>query len=241
MNSDTAQAYVAQVMGGANNTAKKAMALDSIKATAEKWTMDHDWHFLLNTQTISVLAGTSRYALTGSTKPFHKPFSMRFTGTSKDPLTYITQDLIDAAETDLTVRSTPKVYTVIDDDADFDPATEVQKVQFFPVPVAADTAVLRYYRVFNGAADPIDVPLRYLYTFLDCARIHLLQAHDSANPRLPALILDVYGNRAQPGRYDKAILDDTREGGEAVSERFLSPFDVMRNSNSIEFWPKGDR
>lgn len=244
MTAAQAQTYVAQVMGGANITAKTAMALDSLKATAEMWATDHDWHFLLVTQTITVVAGTSRYALTAGTKPFRKPLSMRFTGTLKHPLRYVPQELIDAVTSDQTVQGDPEIYTIIDDDADFDPASEVQKVQLFRPPARDDTALLRYYRAFNGAADPIDVPLKYLYTFLDCARIHLLQAHDSSNPRLPILIRDVYGTRADAGRYQKAILDDTNEGGQAQWEGFVTPYDLAQRQTPqgpFDFWPRGDR
>ena len=246
MTSAQAQTYVAQVLGGANIAAKLAMALDSLKATSEMWTTDHDWHFLLFTQTISVVAGTSRYTLGGGTAitVFRKPFSMRFTGTLKHPLRYVPQELIDAVTSDQTVPGDPGVYTIIDDDANFDPDAEVQKVQLYPVPATNDTALLRYYRAFNGAATPIDVPLKYLYTFLDCARIHLLQAHDSSNPRLPILIRDVYGTRADAGRYQKAILDDSNEGGEAQWEGFVTPYDLAQRQTPqgpFDFWPRGDR
>lgn len=244
MTLDAAKIYVAQGMGGATNDAKKAMAFDSLKATAEMWATDHDWHFLLVTQTITVVAGTSRYALTASTKPFRKPHSMRFTGTLKHPLRYVTQEIIDAVTMDQSPQGVPHNYTIIDDDADFDPASEVQKVQLFMPPATDDTALLRYYRAFNGAADPIDVPLKYLYVFLDCARIHLLQAHDSASPRLPILIRDVYGTRSEAGRYQKAIVDDTNEGGQAQFDGFVTPFDLAQGGlpqGPFDMWPRGDR
>ena len=246
MTSDAGQTYVAQVLGGPNNTAKKAMALDSMKATAEMWAMKHQWHFLLNKQTISVTTPTDRYTLTGSGtgKPFSKPFSARFTGVLKRPIPYVPQQYIDAVTTDQTVLGDPECYTIIDDDADFDPSSEVQKVQLYPPPRANDTLVLRYYRAFNGAADPIDVPLRYLYTFLDCARIHLMMAHDSTNPRLPALILDMFGSRYQAGRFQLAISDDIHEGGDDMNIGFVTPTDLSRGNipqGPADFWPKGDR
>jgi len=239
-----AQIYVAQIMGGANNAAKLAMALDSIKATAEMWTMKNQWHFLLNRQSISVLAGTDRYTLTAGTKPFHKPFSCRFTDTLLRPLQYVRQEYIDAVTTDQTVPGDPEVYTIIDDDVDFDPASEVQKIQFFPKPQNNGTVLLRYYRVLNGAADPVDVPLRYLYTFLDCARIHLLMAHDSQNPRLPMLILDVFGNgRDRAGRLSLAISDDRHEAGDSEQLGFITPLDLMMGRvprGPQDFYPRGD-
>ena len=237
-----AKTYVAKVMGGAGNTTKTDLAAESIKATAEMWSLKNQWHFLLNRQTISVLAGTDRYALTAA-GTFSKPFSARFTGTLKKPIRYLPQQTIDAIVTDLTVPSDPEVYTIIDDDADFSAASEVQKIQLFPVPRAADTLLLRYYRMFNGAADPVDVPIRYLYTFLDCARIHLLMTHDSANPRLPFLIRDMFGDRYQAGRFQLAIADDRAEGGDDQMEGFL-PADVpgrgFRFSGPGDAWPQGD-
>lgn len=243
MTSAQAQTYVAQILGGSNIASKLAMALDSIKATAEMWATDHDWHWMLLTQTISVDAGTSRYVLTAA-ESFRKPHSMRFTGTLKHPLRYVPQEVIDAVTSDQTSQGDPGVYTIIDDDVAFDPTAEVQKVQFYPVPARDDTAVLRYYKSFSGASDPLSVPQRYLYTFLDCARIHLLQAHDSSNPRLPILIRDVYGTRTEAGRYQKAILDDTNEGGQAQWEGFVTPFDLAQRETPqgpFDFWPRGDR
>lgn len=237
-----AKTYVAKVMGGAGNTAKTDLAAESIKATAEMWSLKNQWHFLLNRQTISVAAGIDRYSLTAA-GTFSKPFSARFTGTLKKPIRYLPQQTIDAIVTDLTTQSDPEVYTIIDDDADFSAASEVQKIQLFPVPRAADTLLLRYYRMFNGAADPVDVPARYLYTFLDCARIHLLMTHDSANPRLPFLIRDMFGDRFQAGRFQLAIADDRAEGGDDQYEGFL-PADVpgrgFRFSGPGDAWPRGD-
>ncbi len=243
MTLSAAKIYVAQVLGGSNITSKLDMAADSLKATAELWSLEHDWKWMLETQTISVIAGTSRYVLTAAGS-FHKPFSMRFTGTLKHPLRYIKQELIDAVTTNQTAQGDPGIFTIIDDDAAFDPAAEVQKVQLYPVPSTNDTAVLRYYKTFSGASDPISVPARYLYTFLDCARIHLLQAHDSSNPRLPILIRDVYGTRADAGRYQKAMLDDSNEAGQAGFEGFVTPFDLSNSdtpSGPFSFWPHGDR
>lgn len=237
-----AKIYVARAMGGANNTAKLDLAADSIKATAEMWSLKHKWHFLLNRQSITVLAGTDRYALTAA-GAFSKPFSCRFTGALKRPLRYIPQQFIDMISTDLTVPGDPEVYTIIDDDADFSAASEVQKVQFFPVPRADDTALLRYYRTLTGTADPVDVPLRYIITFLDCARIHLLMTHDSANPRLAALILDVFGNRYQAGRFQLAIADDVNEGGDDEMQGFLpadAPGRGFRFSGPKDAYPQGD-
>lgn len=236
-----AKIYVARVLGGGSNTGKEAMAADSIAATAEMWTIKNQWHFLLNRQVISVLAGTDRYTLNGT---FHKPFSMRLTGTLKRPLVYQPQQFIDAVTNDQTVQNDPEVYTIIDDDADFSSASEVQKVQFYPIPRANDTALLRYYRVFSGTADPIDVPLRYLYTFLDCARIHLLMAHDATNPRLPMLIRDMFGDRFQAGRFQLAIADDRAEAGDMGMESFITPHDIASGNipqGPTDFWPRGDR
>jgi hypothetical protein len=239
---DNAAVYIAKVMGGAGNTVKTDLAKESIKATAEMWSLKNQWHFLLNRQTITVLAGTDRYTLTAGAA-FSKPFSARFTGPLKRPIRYIPQQFIDAVVTDLTTPGDPEAYTIIDDDVDFDPAAEVQKLQLFPVPRADDTLLLRYYRMFNGAATTVDVPLRYLYTFLDCARIHLLMTHDSANPRLPFLIRDMFGDRYQAGRFQLAIADDRAEGGDDQREGFV-PADVegsgFRFSGPGDAWPRGD-
>jgi len=237
-----AKTYVATIMGGAGNTTKLNLAADSIKATAEMWTLKNQWHFLLNRQTISITAGTDRYALTAA-GAFSKPFSARLTGPLLRPLRYLTQQAIDMIVNDLTTPGDPEVYTIIDDDVDFSAASEVQKIQFFPLPQSNDTCLLRYYRAFTGTADPVDVPLRYIYTFLDCARIHLLMTHDSANPRLPFLIRDMFGDRYQAGRFQLAIADDRGEGGDDQMEGF-QPADMpgrgWRFSGPGDAYPRGD-
>ena len=236
-----AKTYVAKVMGGAGNTVKTDLAAESIKATAEMWSLKNQWHFLLNRQSIAVVAGTDRYTLTAGAS-FSKPHSARFTGPLKRPITYRTQWFIDMVTTDQTVPSDPEAYTIIDDDVDFSAAAEVQKVQLYPIPRADDTLLLRYYRTFNGAADPVDVPTRYLYTFLDCARIHMLLTHDSTNPRLPLLIRDIFGDRFQAGRFQMAIADDRNEGGDDQPEGFITPSDLNGRipQGPGDFWPKGD-
>lgn len=237
-----AKTYVARVLGGADNTAKLNLAAESIIATAEMWSLKNQWHFLLNRQTITVLAGTDRYTLTAAGS-FSKPYSARLTSNLLRPLRYLPQRIIDAIVNDLTTPGDPEVYTIIDDDADFSAAAEVQKIQFFPVPQADDSCLLRYYRTFTGTADPVDVPTRYIYTFLDCARIHLLMTHDSANPRLPFLIRDMFGDRYQAGRFQLAIADDRAEGGDDQMESFL-PADVpgrgFRFSGPGDAYPRGD-
>lgn len=233
--------YVARVIGGAGNTVKTDLAKESIKATAEMWSLKNQWHFLLKRQVIPVVAGTDRYTLTeGAT--FSKPHSARFTGALQRPITYRTQWFIDAVTTDQTVPNDPEAYTIIDDDVDFDPAAEVQKLQLYPKPRADDSLLLRYYRMLKGAADPIDVPLRYLYTFLDCARIHLLMTHDSTNPRLPILIRDIFGDHYQAGRFQLAIADDREEGGDDQPQGFITPSDLNGRipQGPSDFWPKGD-
>ncbi len=232
--------YVARVMGGANNTAKTALAAESILAVAEQWTQKHDWHYLLNRQTITLAPGTSRYALTLA-GAFSKPHSCRFTDTLLRPLSYKTQAEIDDVTYDQTIPGDPEVYTIVDDDVDFDPTAEVQKVQFYPTPSVVGTILLRLYRAINGSAASIDVPNRYLRTFLDHARIHLMMTHDSTNPRLGPLMLDMFGNGQEPGRLKLAIAHDTNEGGEDQFEGFK----VRRHSGFIpqgpsDFYPKGD-
>jgi len=237
-----AKTYVARILGGADNNTKIALAADSIKATAEMWSLKNQWHFLLNRQTINIVGGTDRYSLTAA-GAFSKPYSARLTGPLLRPLRYLPQRIIDSIVSDLTVPGDPEVYTIIDDDADFSAAAEVQKVQVFPIPIEDDTMLLRYYRTFTGTADPVDVPLRYIYTFLDCARIHLLMTHDSANPRLPFLIRDMFGDRFQAGRFQLAIADDRAEGGDDQMEGFL-PADVpgrgFRFSGPADAYPRGD-
>jgi hypothetical protein len=117
----------------------------------------------------------------------------------------------------------------------------VQKLQLYPTPQANGTALLRYYRSINGSATSVDVPQRYLRTFLDMARIHLMMTHDSTNPRLGPLMLDMYGNGQEPGRLKLAIAHDRAEGGEDQFEGFK----VRGHSGFIpqgpaDFYPRGD-
>jgi hypothetical protein len=230
-----AKTYVSKIYGGSNKAELQTDAGESITATWEELCLRHDWKFLQVRQEITVLAGTARYTINESSSPdFSKPMSCRFTGTLKHPLKYKTQNELDALTWDQSVATTPVFYTIIDDDANFDPTTDVKKIQFGPgVPAANDTALLRYYRPLDASAATVDVPTRYLYTFLDKARVHFLRSKNATDSRLPML-----HQLAEEG-VRRAISFDLLEGGEDGFEGFV-PSDRLNGSSSIIFYPRGD-
>lgn len=190
--------------------------------------------------TIPIIAGTDTYTL--PTK-FWKPYSCRLVTNAKNPLTYVQQNEVDATTYDQTVASPVTAYTVYNP-TDFDASgTQQSKIKFFNVPSQNDTVLLRYYRPFDPSRTYLDIPDGYLYTFLDCAQIKLLLIKDSMNPRLPALIMTMYGNgNDQRGEFQSAVAADKEEGGEDQLEEMKSPNEMMRRGFGFSgtFYPRGD-
>jgi hypothetical protein len=189
--------------------------------------------------TIPIITGTSTYKL--PTK-FWKPYSCRLLTNSKWPLRYVQQNFVDAITFDQNIAGVVSAYTLYNAN-DFDASgTQQSFMKVFNIPDRNDTALLRYYRPFDPSRTTVDIPDGYLYTFLDCAQIKLLLIKDSMNPRLPALMLQMYGSHDQRGDFQAAIAADSEEGGEDQLEEMKSPHEMEKRGFGFSgnFYPRGD-
>lgn len=188
---------------------------------------------------IPIIAGTDTYKLRAK---FWKPYTCRLLTNSKRPLTYVHQNFVDQITYDQTMRDPVTAYTLYNAN-DFDASgTQQSYIKFFNIPGQNDTALLKFYRSFDPTRATLDIMDGYLYTFLDCAQIKLLLTKDSQNPRLPALLLQMYGNRDQRGEFQAAIAMDKEEGGEDQFDEMKSPNEMTRRGFGFsgDFYPRGD-
>jgi hypothetical protein len=122
---------------------------------------------------------------------FLAPYHARMTE-KRLPLDYIQYRYWNMKIIDHTIQGLPVAYTV------YNPVSaETQnyctyRFRVFRIPQGTaglhyDTLFMQYYRKFNHDSDPVDIPDRYLYKFLDYAQWKLLEKKDATSDRLTAM------------------------------------------------------
>lgn len=180
--------------------------------------------------TIPIYAGVDQYTLPST---FWKPYDCRLVSNQKWPLEYISHREYDLITYDQAQRGTVGGYTIYNG-ATFDASgTQQTKIKFFRLPQTNDTALLKYYRPFSIAADPVDIPDTFLYTLLNLARVEFLYLHNATDERIPR-----FESRAER-QVLWAIGKDRNEGGEDENERIHTPGEVGIYKGD-PFYPRGD-
>lgn len=180
--------------------------------------------------TIPIIAGTDSYTLPST---FWKPMSCRLISNTQTLLKYVTPRELDMLTYDPTTQGAISYYTIYSG-AIFDASgTQQQKIKFARVPMAADVALLKYYRPFNLAADPVDIPDEYLYSLLMRARFLLLLTENANDERLGAYKM------ISEQRLKALVGKDRNEGGEDEFERLHTPGEMLATRGD-PLWPRGD-
>jgi hypothetical protein len=189
--------------------------------------------------TIPIRTGVDTYKLPTR---FWKPYSCRLTTNSKRPLQYVQQNFADAVSFDQTIPGQVEAYTIYNANDLDTSGTQQSFMKVINIPSQNDTAILKFYRPFDPTRTTLDVPDGYVYTFLDCAQIKLLLIKDSQNPRIPALMIQMYGSHDQRGEFQAAVAADKEEGGEDQLDEFKSPHEMARRGLGFDgvFYPRGD-
>lgn len=152
---------------------------------------------------IPVVASTDTYNLPS---PFRQAYSARLL-VSPRSLTYKEQREIDRGYSNQDTTSTPVFYNCFNK-ASFSTTRQNGKVRVFPVPGAADTLRVRYFRPIaepSSGSDILDTLDRYVYALLELARFYFLKDHDAESARL-----EVTRQRAEE-HLVRAIADDQQQ------------------------------
>jgi hypothetical protein len=110
----------------------------------------------------------------------------------KLPLDYLQYRYWNQKIIDHTIAGLPVAYTVYNPVSAESQNYGTYRMRVFRIPQGTagqyyDTVFMQYYRKFNHDSDPLDIPDRYLYKFLDYAQWKLLEKKDATSDRLPAI------------------------------------------------------
>lgn len=154
---------------------------------------------------------------------FLEPYHMRMLF-KRLPLDYIQYRYWNMKIIDHTIGGLPVAYTVYNPVSAETQNFGTYRVRVFRIPndgttnvgTPYDVATLQYYRQFNFNSDPLDIPDRYLYKFLDYCQWLLLLKKNSEDTRLPAM-------QAQAqSALQSAMTDDEELAEEEGQQRLIS-------------------
>lgn len=132
---------------------------------------------------IPLIASTDQYNLPAD---FVQPYTARLVSNARY-LHLVKRREIDRKVPQQDTTGTPTHYSIYGHHS-LDPTAQHTHLTVFRTPgETGDNIALRYYRAMNDACTSIDIPDDFLYTFLDDARVHLLQSKNAADARLPIL------------------------------------------------------
>lgn len=122
---------------------------------------------------------------------FLAPYHARMTG-KRLPLDYLQYRYWNTKIIDHTIQGLPVAYTVYNPVSAESQNYGTYRLRVFRIPQGVagqlyDTLFLQYYRKFVHDSDPLDIPDRYLYKFLDYAQWKMLEKKDSTSDRLGSM------------------------------------------------------
>lgn len=172
---------------------------------------------LIFTGDIPLVSGVQEYNLYTD---FLAPYHLRMLG-KRLPLDYIQYRYWNMKIIDHTIQGLPVAYTVYNPVSADTQNFGTYRMRVFRIPqgtlgVQYDTVTQQYYRKFNFTADPLDIPDRYLYKFLNYCQWALLSKKNATDERLPEM-----EKIAQAG-LQSAMTDDEEICEEEEQSRIIS-------------------
>ena len=167
---------------------------------------------------IPLLVGTQEY---NWPTDFYEPYHMRMTE-KRLPLDYIQYRYWNMKIVDHTIAGLPVAYTVYNPVSADSQNFGTYRFRVFRIPNGAtngahyDTVTAQYYRRFNFDSDPLDMPDRYLYKFLDYCQWLLAMKKNAVDERLPAM------QALAQAALQSAMTDDEELAEEEGQHRLIS-------------------
>lgn len=171
---------------------------------------------------IPLLVGVQEYNLP---QDFYEPYHMRMLG-KRLPLDYIQYRYWNMKIIDHTIQGLPVAYTIYNPISAGTQNYGIYRFRVFRIPQGVnvgdpyDTVTFQYYRKFNFDADPLDIPDRYLYKFLDYCQWLLLMKKNAVDERLPAM------QALAQAALQSAMTDDEELAEEEGQQRLISQMEA---------------
>jgi hypothetical protein len=171
---------------------------------------------------IPLLVGIQEYNLPTD---FYEPYHMRMLS-KRLPLDYIQYRYWNMKIIDHTIQGLPVAYTIYNPVSAESQNYGQYRFRVFRIPQGVntgdpyDTVTHQYYRRFSFDADPLDIPDRYLYKFLDYCQWLLLMKKNAQDPRLEA-----FAALAQTA-LQQAMTDDEELAEEEGQQRLISQMEA---------------
>ena len=154
---------------------------------------------------------------------FYEPYHMRML-TKRLPLDYIQYRYWNMKIIDHTIAGLPVAYTVYNPVSADTQNYGTYRFRVFRIPsdgttvvgTSYDTVTLQYYRKFNFDSDPLDIPDRYLYKFLDYCQWLFMMKKNAVDERLPAM------QALATAALQSAMVDDEELAEEEGQHRMVS-------------------
>lgn len=156
---------------------------------------------------------------------FYEPYHMRML-TKRLPLDYIQYRYWNMKIIDHTIQGLPVAYTIYNPVSAETQNYGVYRFRVFRIPQGVtegdpyDVVTLQYYRKFSFDVDPLDIPDRYLYKFLDYCQWLLLMKKNAVDERLPAMQL------LASSALQSAMTDDEELAEEEGQQRLISQMET---------------
>lgn len=170
---------------------------------------------------IPLLGGIQEYNLpTDFLAPYHARMTVK-----RLPLDYIMYRYWNMKIIDHTIPGLPVAYTVYSPVSAETQNYGTYRMRVFRLPQGAlgtayDNLYMQYYRLFNHASDPLDIPDKYLYKFLDYAQWKLLEKKDATSDRLAG------AQQSALSALQSAMTDDTEICDEEEQVRLISQMEA---------------
>jgi hypothetical protein len=166
---------------------------------------------------VPLISGTQEYNLPSD---FLAPYHARML-VKRLPLDYIQYRYWNRKIIDHTIQGLPVAYTVYNPVSAESQNYGTYRLRLFRIPdgvlgASYDTMTMQYYRKFNADADPLDIPDRYLYKFLDYCQWRLMEKKNATDERLPA------AEKSASTALQSAMTDDEEVSEEEEQFRMIS-------------------
>jgi len=154
---------------------------------------------------------------------FYEPYHARMLG-KRLPLDYLQYRYWNMKIIDHTIGGLPTAYTIYNPVSADTQNYGTYRMRVFRIPndgttisgTAYDTVTMQYYRRFNFDSDPLDIPDRYLYKFLDYCQWLFMMKKNAVDERLPAM------QALAQAALQSAMVDDEELAEEEGQQRMVS-------------------
>jgi len=182
---------------------------------------------------IPIIAGVQEY----NAPPDFGSWYHGRTTINKWPLSFIEYRDWNRSVIDHTVQGIIEAATVYNPVSMLTQDKGTKRLRTFRISHLADILFIQYYRVFDKLADPLDIPDKVQYKFMDYARWRLLESKTAHDDRLPQIEKMALGSLAQAMANDEGESEDEDVVMKSQMDVFGANGGVRPLWGNGPFWP----